>query len=105
MFANQLRAAITAAPRVELAEVASLLWRAYAAGQVTEAEAQALSDLIEARRALPAASKPLQRRLGSRPRLPCLDGTPTALGRLRIPADGSVRARASKYCLSWDEAN
>src|SRR3954464_1826029 len=68
MFANQLRAAITAAPRVELAKVASLLWRAYAAGQVSEAEAQDLSDLIEARRALPAPQKPIQRRLGSRPR-------------------------------------
>src|SRR4051795_13210466 len=70
MFAEQLRRAVEASPRVELAKVASLLWRAYAAGQVTEAEAQALSDLIEARRALPAASKPLQRRLGSRPRSP-----------------------------------
>src|SRR3954453_23670133 len=70
MFANQLRAAITAAPRVELAKVASLLWRAYAAGQVTEAEASALSETIEARRALPAPQKPLQRRLGSRPRSP-----------------------------------
>src|SRR3954468_11449602 len=70
MFANQLRAAITAAPRVELAKVASLLWRAYAAGQVTEAEASALSETIEARRALPAAQRPLQRRLGSRPRSP-----------------------------------
>src|SRR3954453_19165540 len=70
MFANQLRAAITAAPRVELAKVASLLWRAYAAGQVTEAQASELSEMIEARRALPAPQKPLQRRLGSRPRSP-----------------------------------
>src|SRR4051812_45012193 len=70
MFANQLRAAITAAPRVELAKVASLLWRAYAAGQVTEAEASALSEAIEARRVIPALQKPLQRRLGSRPRSP-----------------------------------
>src|SRR6187455_107311 len=70
MFTNQLRAAITAAPRVELAKVASLLWRAYAAGQVTEDQASELSDLIEARRALPAPQKPPQRRLGSRPRSP-----------------------------------
>src|SRR3954471_11651396 len=68
MFANQLRAAITAAPRIELAKVASLLWRAYAAGQVTEAEASELSEMIEARRALPAVPKPVQRRSGSRPR-------------------------------------
>ena len=70
MFAEQLRRAVEASPRVELAKVASLLWRAYAAGQVSEAEAQALSDLIEARRALPAPQKPIQRRLGSRPRTP-----------------------------------
>src|SRR4051794_10918455 len=70
MFVEQLRWAVEASPRVELARVAQLLWKAYAAGQVSEAEAQALSDLIEARRALPAAQKPIQRRLGSRPRSP-----------------------------------
>src|SRR3954452_9305216 len=68
MFANQLRAAITAAPRVELAKVASLLWRAYGNGSITEAEAAELSDLIESRRALPAPRRPAQRRVGSRPR-------------------------------------
>src|SRR5215213_8537134 len=70
MFVDELRRAVEASPRVELAKVASLLWRAYAAGQVSEAEAQALSDLIEVRRALPALQKPIQRRLGSRPRSP-----------------------------------
>jgi len=67
LFAEQLRRAVEASPRVELARVAQLLWKAYAAGQVTEAEASALSDLIEARRALPPAPKPVPRRLGSRP--------------------------------------
>src|SRR3954463_4816887 len=70
MFVEQLRRPVEASPRVELAKVASLLWRAYAAGQVTEAQASELSDLIESRRALPAAPKPIQRRLGSRPRSP-----------------------------------
>src|SRR5215213_7627940 len=70
MFVEQLRRAVEASPRVELAKVASLLWRAYAAGQVSEAEASELSDLIERRRALPARQKPIQRRLGSRPRSP-----------------------------------
>src|SRR5215212_6666644 len=64
MFVDELRRAVEASPRVELAKVASLLWRAYAAGQVTEDQASELSDLIEARRVLPAAPKPLQRRLG-----------------------------------------
>src|SRR3954469_5464850 len=70
MFVEQLRRAVEASPRVELTRVAQLLWKAYAAGQVSEAEAQALSDLIEARRSLPAPQKPVQRRLGSRPRSP-----------------------------------
>src|SRR3954454_1344274 len=70
MFAEQLRCAVEASPRVELARVAQLLWKAYAAGQVSEAEASDLSALIEARRALPAAQKLIQRRLGSRPRSP-----------------------------------
>src|SRR4051794_33481735 len=70
MVAEQLRRAVEATPRVELTKVSALLWKAYAAGQVSETETQALSDLIESRRALPAAPKPLQRRLGSRPRSP-----------------------------------
>src|SRR3954470_1310817 len=70
MFVEPLRRAVEASPRVELAKVAGLLWRAYAAGQVTEDQASELSDLIESRRALPAPQKPVQRRLGSRPRSP-----------------------------------
>src|SRR4051795_4133625 len=70
MFVEQLRRAVEASPRAELAKVAQLLWRAYAAGQVSEDQASELSDLIEARRALPAPQRPIQRRLGSRPRSP-----------------------------------
>jgi hypothetical protein len=70
MFVEELRRAVEVSPRCELAKVASLLWRAYAAGQVSEAEASELSEMIEARRALPAAQKPVPRCLGSRPRSP-----------------------------------
>src|SRR4051812_23363754 len=70
MFAEQLRRAVEASPRAELHTVSGLLWKAFAAGQVSEAEAQALSDLIEARRALPATQRPTQRCFGSRPRSP-----------------------------------
>src|SRR5215207_10572859 len=70
MFAEQLRRAVEASPRVELPKVSALLWKAYAAGQVSEAQASELSELIEARRALPAPRKPTQRRFGSRPRSP-----------------------------------
>jgi len=62
---------VEASPRVELPKVSALLWKAFAAGQVSEAEASALSEAIELKRALPPAQKPVQRRLvGSRPRTP-----------------------------------
>src|SRR5690349_10996316 len=75
MFVEQLRRAVEASPRAELPTLSSLLWKAYAAGQVSEAEAQSLSEAIELKRALPATEKPVQRRLGSRPRFPpqCLN--------------------------------
>jgi hypothetical protein len=70
MFADELRRAVEASPRVKLHAVSQLLWRAYAAGSVTEAQASELSDLIETRKALPASGKPVQRRVGSRPHTP-----------------------------------
>src|SRR3954454_13600686 len=71
MSAEQLRRTVEASPRAELPTLSSLLWKAYAAGQVTEAEASALSEAIERKRALPPAPKPVQRRLiGSRPKTP-----------------------------------
>jgi anti-sigma factor RsiW len=70
MFVEQLRRAVEASPRVELTKVSVLLWRAYASGQVSEAEASELSERIEARKAIPTAQKPVQRRFGSRPRTP-----------------------------------
>lgn len=70
MFADEIRRAVEAAPRVKLPEVSAVLWQAFAAGQVSEAEAEALSGLIEARRALPKAPKPKPCHAGSRPRSP-----------------------------------
>src|SRR4051812_8041971 len=70
MFVDELRRVVEASPRCELTQVSSLLWRAYAAGQLSEAQASELSDLIEARRAPPAPQRPIQRRFGSRPRSP-----------------------------------
>src|SRR5690349_14588032 len=70
MFVEQLRRAVEASPRAELPAVAALLWKAYAAGQVSEAQASVLSEAIEARKVLPAAPKPIQQRFGSRPRSP-----------------------------------
>src|SRR3954452_7596877 len=70
MFAAQLRRAVEASPRSELPAVSGLLWKAYAAGQVSEAEASELSDLIEARRATPIPPPRPRRLVGSRPRTP-----------------------------------
>ncbi|GJE62025.1 hypothetical protein MPOCJGCO_4153 [Methylobacterium trifolii] len=68
MFAIHLRAAVEAAPRVKLSELTALLWKAFAEGQVTEVEAEELSGLIDARRAVQTAARPTQRHIGSRPR-------------------------------------
>jgi hypothetical protein len=72
MFVEQLRRAVEAAPRAKLPAVAALLWKAYAAGQVSEAEASELSGLIEARKAVKNVTEQnvFQRRIGSRPRAP-----------------------------------
>jgi hypothetical protein len=96
MFAEQIRRAVEASPRAELPAVSALLWKAYAAGTVTEAEASALSEAIEARKVLPATQKPVQRRLGSRPR------TPASLERRRRwAASGALPpALASRFTLA-----
>src|SRR5919107_598450 len=70
MFADELRRAVEAAPRLGLPKLSGVLWKAYAAGSVTEAQASELTELIEARKALPTQEKPVQRRVGSRPRSP-----------------------------------
>ncbi|MCJ2139432.1 GntR family transcriptional regulator [Methylobacterium sp. E-066] len=57
MFADEIRRAIEAADRITLPQVTALLWRAYGEGKVTEAEAEALSGLIEARTDAPAARR------------------------------------------------
>ena len=48
-YADEIRRQVEAAPRAALPAVTAALWRAYGEGQVTEAEAEALSALIEAR--------------------------------------------------------
>src|SRR4051794_41391175 len=71
MFVEQLRRAVEASPRVELPAVSALLWKAYAAGTVSESDAADLSNLIEARKAARARHNGGPRRLvGSRPRTP-----------------------------------
>lgn len=54
MFADEIRRAIEAADQITLPSVTALLWRAFGEGRVSEAEAEALSGLIEARTDAPA---------------------------------------------------
>jgi hypothetical protein len=68
MFANELRSAIESAPRMVLGKLAVLLWRAFSAAQITEAEADELSNLIEIRKVVPKAlPEPHRKAVGSRP--------------------------------------
>ncbi len=57
MFADEIRRAVEASSRITLPAVTALLWRAFGEGKVTEAEAETLSSLIEARRLSSAAHK------------------------------------------------
>jgi len=57
VFADEIRRAIEAADRIALPSVTALLWRAYGEGKVTEAEAEALSALIECRQFAEAQSR------------------------------------------------
>ncbi|MCJ2016705.1 GntR family transcriptional regulator [Methylobacterium sp. E-065] len=81
-YADEIRRQVEVAPRAALPAVTAALWRAYGAGQVTEAEAEALSSLIEARQVKNATlaglpltdtlqdrqSSPRRPGVGSRPR-------------------------------------
>src|SRR3982751_512304 len=68
MLALELRQAVEAAPREKLPELSAALWKGFAAGVVTEAEAEKLSALIEARKVAPAALGCLRKPVGSRAR-------------------------------------
>lgn len=71
MFADHFRSAIEAAPRITLPAITAQLWRAFGEGHVSEAEAEVLAALIEARGISPrpaaAAAGPQDR--ASRPRI------------------------------------
>jgi hypothetical protein len=58
MLAEDLRQAITVAPRERLSELSAVLWKGFAAGAVTEADAEDLSNLIAARKAVGSTHSP-----------------------------------------------
>lgn len=67
MFSHSMAAAIERSSRAELPKLAQSLWRAHAAGSLTDDEAQRLAEAVEARKALPIAPT-TRRSVGSRPR-------------------------------------
>ena len=54
MCIDEIRRAVEATPRSELARVGEAVWKAWGQGLLRDDEAQALAERIEARRALPA---------------------------------------------------
>jgi hypothetical protein len=53
---------------MKLPELRSAMYKAFAAGQISEAEAEELDTLINTKAAIPVPEKAVQRRVGSRPR-------------------------------------
>ncbi len=70
MFADDIRRALRSTPRAELCALAAVVWKGYAAGALTEGEAQQLAEEVEARKAVPTKPAEPRRRVGSRPRSP-----------------------------------
>jgi len=70
MFAEEIRRVLSTTPRGRLADLAAAVWKGFAAGAVSETDAQALAEAIAARRAIPSAPAQPRRRIGSRPRSP-----------------------------------
>ena len=70
MFAEEIRRAMLATPRVRLAELSAAVWKGFACGAVSEEDAQQLADEIHARKAIPPTPVAPRRPVGSRPRSP-----------------------------------
>jgi hypothetical protein len=68
MFAEEIRRAIPATPRVRLAELSAAVWKGFACGAVSEEDAQQLADEIHARKAIPPTPVAPRKPVGSRPR-------------------------------------
>jgi hypothetical protein len=67
-FCEEIRRTVMVSPRMKLPEIRSAMYKAFTAGQISEAEAEELDSLINAKAAIPAAEATPRRRVGSRPR-------------------------------------
>ena len=70
MFAEEIRRAIPATPRVRLPELSAAVWKGFACGAIGEEDAQQLADEIHARKAVPPTPAAPRKPVGSRPRSP-----------------------------------
>ena len=68
MFSDRMREAAKAAHRGDLDEISQKLWAAHRDGLIGDDEANAIDEIIHARRREPARSPTPPRRVGSRPR-------------------------------------
>ena len=71
MFVEEIRRAVQACQRGRLPELSAAVWKGFAAGAVSEDEAQRLAEMIEARKAaglIQMDETPHRRHVGSRPR-------------------------------------
>ena len=68
MFAEEIRRAVQAGQRGRLPELSAAVWKGFAAGALSEDEAQGLAEEIEARKIVPTAPAAPARRVGCRPR-------------------------------------
>jgi len=68
MIFFELKKAAESASRIKLPDVAQALWKAVAAGHVTETQAEEVDGLLRDRMAVPSVAKVAIRRVGSRPR-------------------------------------
>ncbi|CAO4157323.1 HTH gntR-type domain-containing protein [Methylorubrum extorquens] len=118
MFCDQIRQRTETAPRAALPAVAAALWKAFAEGHVTEAEAEALAALIEARQVSrspdpetatgpinPDASQnrarsPMTGRSGSRPRTASMERRRGAASGRMPPAIAARFTLAEQSVLS-----
>jgi len=97
-YADEIRRQVEAAPRAALPAVTAALWRAYGEGKVTEAEAESLSGLIEARTDAPATrrlspSAPASSNLGGISPAQDRTGSPKRAGGSRPRTDASMERR------------
>ena len=69
MFAEEIRRVLSTTPRGRLCDLSAAVWKGFAAGAVSETDAQALAEAIEARKTIPATTTQ-PRHVGSRPRSP-----------------------------------